>query len=139
MRVDDGRISGNEERTTGRWRRAVGRALLVAAVAMPVVSAWLPNNDVHASSRKERAQAKILFTEKGCEHCHGVEGVGTDLGPSLSTVGKRLSKAQIDQQIKDGGKQMPAFGDMLSRDEMKELVDYLVHKKKAPKGAPKTS
>jgi ubiquinol-cytochrome c reductase cytochrome b subunit len=77
--------------------------------------------------------------QKGCEHCHGVEGVGTDLGPSLSTVGKRLSKAQIEQQIEDGGKQMPAFGDMLSRDEMKELVDYLVHKKKAPKGASKTS
>jgi ubiquinol-cytochrome c reductase cytochrome b subunit len=116
----------------------VGRALLAAAVAVAAVSAWPPSNDVHASSRKQRAQAGILFTEKGCEHCHGVAGVGTELGPSLSTVGKRLSKGQIEKQIKDGGKQMPAFGDVLSEEEMKELVDYLVHKKKAPKGAPKT-
>ncbi|HEX5283367.1 MAG TPA: cytochrome c [Bryocella sp.] len=99
----------------------------------------MPGRAVHAFSRKERAQAKTLFREKGCEHCHGIAGVGTQLGPSLTTVGKHLSKAEIEQQIKDGGKQMPAFGDVLSPDEMKDLVDYLVHKKKAPKGASKTS
>lgn len=117
----------------------VGRALLVAAIAMPVACAWSPGKAVHASSRGERARAEVLFKDKGCEHCHGVEGVGTELGPSLSTVGKRLSKAQIEQQLKDGGKQMPAFGDALSQDEMKELVDYLVHKKKPAKGASKAS
>jgi mono/diheme cytochrome c family protein len=139
MRVDENQIPENKARTTGWWRVPVGRALLAAAVAMPAVSAWTPDNAVHASSREERARAAILFKEKGCEHCHGVEGAGTERGPSLSTVGKRLSKAQIEQQLKDGGKQMPAFDDVLSHDEMKELVDYLVHKKKLPKGAPRTS
>ncbi|HZQ43656.1 MAG TPA: cytochrome c [Acidobacteriaceae bacterium] len=137
MTKDHGRILG--EHTAERWRAPVGRILLAAAVAMAAMSAWMPEGAVHAFSRKKRAEAEILFREKGCEHCHGVDGVGTELGPSLNTVGKRLSKAQIEQQIKDGGKQMPAFGDVLSQAEVKNLVDYLVHKKKAPKGAPKAS
>jgi mono/diheme cytochrome c family protein len=138
MRLNGGRILKNEGRRTTSWRAPVGYALLVAVVAMPVMSAWKPANEVHASSRKERAKAATLFGEKGCEHCHGVEGAGTERGPSLSTVGKRLSRVQIEQQIKDGGKQMPAFGDVLSQDETKELVDYLVHMKKPAKG-PKTT
>ena len=137
MTKDHGRIMG--EHTAERWRAPVGRILLAAAVVMAVISPWMPERTVHAFSRKKSAEAQILFREKGCEHCHGVDGVGTELGPSLNTVGKRLSKARIEQQIKDGGKQMPAFGDVLSHDEMKDLVDYLAHKKKAPKGAPKAS
>lgn len=139
MRVDGNQIPEHKRRTTGGWRKPVGRALLAAAIAVPLVGAWTPNKTVHASSRADRAKAEILFKEKGCEHCHGVDGAGAELGPSLSAVGKRLSKGQIEQQLRDGGKQMPAFGDVLSPDEMKELVDYLVHKKKLPKGAPRTS
>ena len=129
------RVSGDHRLITESWRVPVGRALLAAAVAIAAVSAWSPERPVHAYSRKDRVQGALLFAEKGCEHCHGVDGVGTDKGVSLSTVGKRLSKSQIEQQIKDGGKEMPPFGDVLSQDETKELVDYLVHKKKLPKGA----
>lgn len=139
MTNDHGRILRKAGHAAGRWRVPVGRASLAAAIAVWVVGAWTPDNAVHAFSRKKRAQAEILFREKGCEHCHGVDGVGTELGPSLKTVGKRLSKARIEQQIKEGGKQMPAFGDVLTQDEVKDLVDYLVHKKKAPQGAPKIS
>ena len=138
MRLNWGRVPADKRDTAGRWRVPAARALLAAALALAVLTVWTPAKKVQAFSRKDRAKAEILFREKGCEHCHGVDGVGTELGPSLSAVGKHFSKAQIEQQIKDGGKQMPAFGDVLNQDEMKELVDYLVHKKKAPKGAPRT-
>jgi mono/diheme cytochrome c family protein len=137
MRLNGCRILEDEGHTATSWRASVTYGLLVGALAMPLTSAWKPANEVHASSRKEQAKAAILFGEKGCEHCHGVEGAGTERGPNLSTVGKRLSGEKIEQQIKDGGKQMPAFGDVLSQDEVKELVDYLVHMKKPAKG-PKT-
>lgn len=139
MTKDRGRTLGEEGRSGGRWRVVLGRALLAAAVALAVVGAIPPSRAVHAFSRKKNAEAAIVFREKGCQHCHGVDGVGTDRGPSLSTVGKQLSRAQIERQIKDGGKEMPAFGEVLSPGEVKELVDYLVHKKKLPKGAPKAS
>jgi len=75
----------------------------------------------------------MLFHEKGCEHCHGVGGRGGDLGPDLSTVGKRRNKQQIEHQIHDGGAAMPAFADVLQPDEIKDLVDFLHAKRKAPK------
>ena len=132
-------IPGKQSWIAGGWRLPLGRALLAAAVAIVVMSARRPHRTVHAFSHKQRAQAALLFKEKGCDHCHGVDAGGTDRGPSLSAVGKRLSRAQIEQQIKDGGKSMPPFGGVLSQDETKALVDYLVHMKRMPKAPPKTS
>jgi len=79
----------------------------------------------------------VLFHEKGCEHCHGVNGVGIPgKAPSLLTVGKRLKKDAIEKQIHDGGQNMPAFGDSLQPDEITALVDMLSKQKKAPKHLP---
>jgi mono/diheme cytochrome c family protein len=88
---------------------------------------------VHASASSSKHSGAALFHEKGCEHCHGVNGRGGDLGPDLSTVGKRLKKEQIEHQIHDGGAAMPAFGDVLQPDEIKDLVDFLHGKRKTPK------
>jgi mono/diheme cytochrome c family protein len=79
----------------------------------------------------------VLFHEKGCEHCHGVNGVGIPgKAPSLLTVGKRLKKDAIEKQIHDGGQNMPPFGDALQPDEITALVDMLSKQKKAPKYLP---
>jgi mono/diheme cytochrome c family protein len=95
-----------------------------AQPSTPVVRAYLNE------SKKPGAR---LFHEKGCEHCHGVDGRGGDLGPDLSTVGKRLKKERIEHQIREGGAAMPAFGDVLQPDEIKDLVDFLHAKRKSPK------
>lgn len=126
-----------KEKYLAGWRVLVGRALLLAAVSIAVLSAWSSQRTVHAFSRAEREQATVLFKQTGCEHCHGVDGVGTARAPSLTAVGKRLSRSQIEEQIKNGGQEMPPFGDVLSQDETNELVDYLVHQKKLSKGAAK--
>lgn len=93
----------------------------------------------YAGSDDGKQLGATLFHEKGCEHCHGVNGRGGDLGPDLSTVGKRLKKEQIEHQIHDGGAAMPAFGDVLQPDEIKALVDFLHAKRKAPKNAASTT
>jgi mono/diheme cytochrome c family protein len=91
---------------------------------------------VHAYSNETKKAGATLFHEKGCEHCHGANGRGGELGPDLSTVGKRLSKQKIEHQIHEGGAAMPAFGDVLQPDEIKDLVDFLHAKRKAPKSPP---
>jgi mono/diheme cytochrome c family protein len=115
-------------------RRIIGRVLLAASVLLALAA--IPRSDARAASRSDRAAGAELFKQNGCEHCHGADGIGTDRGPSLTTVGKRLHKDQIEQQILDGGKQMPPFKDVLNGDETRKLVDYLAHKKKAPKLVP---
>lgn len=90
---------------------------------------------VHDYSNVSKKSGATLFHEKGCEHCHGVDGRGGDLGPDLSTVGKRLKKERIEHQIRGGGAAMPAFEDVLQPDEIKDLVDFLHAKRKGPKKA----
>jgi mono/diheme cytochrome c family protein len=118
-------------------RLRIFTAFCLAAIV--VTLAWsLPQSStpmVHAYSSKSKDAGATLFHEKGCEHCHGANGRGGDLGPDLSTVGKRLNKQQIEHQIHNGGAAMPAFGDVLQPDEIKDLVDFLHAKRKTPKTA----
>ncbi len=86
-----------------------------------------------------------LFHSSGCEHCHGVGGIGGGLGPDLSGVGRALRPLEIERQIKLGGGaartgmadpakgNMPAYADILSPDDVADLVAYLrTHRSKHP-------
>jgi mono/diheme cytochrome c family protein len=114
-----------------RLRRIAGRVLLALSVLLIVAA--LPGPRASAASDADRAAGAELFKQNGCEHCHGVDGIGTDRGPSLRTIGKRMHKDQIEHQIREGGKQMPPFQDVLNDEQVRQLVDYLAHNKKAPK------
>jgi mono/diheme cytochrome c family protein len=108
-------------------------AVVVVALACSLPRSSAPT--VHAYSSKSKDSGATLFHEKGCEHCHGANGRGGERGPDLSTVGKRLNKQRIEHQIHDGGAAMPAFGDVLQPNEIKDLVDFLHAKRKTPKNA----
>lgn len=136
MRESGNLVNGPKTVTRGegreRLRRIAGSVLLGAAFSVLMVG--FAGTGAHAAaSGGDRAEGAELFKVKGCTHCHGVDGAGTARAPSLMTVGKRLNKTQIEHQIREGGKVMPSFGGVLSDDQIHKLVDYLAHKKKAPK------
>ncbi|MBW4039027.1 MAG: cytochrome c [Acidobacteria bacterium] len=101
---------------------AIGCAVFAIATMQPVPA-------VSAGS-KAKMRGKELFAAQGCVHCHGPAGVGGAEGPDLQLVRKRMKKAQIAQQIHDGGKSMPAYGDILSDAQISDLVAYLRAKRK---------
>lgn len=106
-------------------------SLLLASSALP------RSSKVQASSDRQHQGAE-LFASSGCAHCHGDDGQGTDNAPSLRNARKHLKPQQIQRQIVHGGKEMPAFGDTLSKDQVKSLVEFL-HAKTwitLPKPAP---
>ena len=74
---------------------------------------------------QERKIGSEEFRDKGCAHCHAIGGVGGSKGPALDAVGRRLKVAAIRRQILQGGLTMPAFGEVLSKDEVDALVKYL--------------
>ena len=78
-----------------------------------------------ALSHKQRARGAAVFEVDGCQHCHTIHHAGGHKGPDLSGVGRRRSKAEIRRQIVYGGKGMPAFGKVLERDEINDLIAYL--------------
>ena len=98
-------------------------AWCVAGCIGGALPAWKP---VTAFAHVDKAsQGAELFSTRGCTHCHGSSGEGTDSGPSLGGVRHRLTTAQIEHQIVVGGQQMPAFGDTLDHNQVESLVAYL--------------
>jgi ubiquinol-cytochrome c reductase cytochrome b subunit len=79
----------------------------------------------YASSRDQRDHGAAVYADSGCAHCHVVGNTGGHKGPDLSGVGRRLKVAQMRQQIVDGSKQMPPFGEELPNADLRDLLAYL--------------
>jgi cytochrome c-type protein NapC len=73
-----------------------------------------------------------LYAKQGCAKCHAISGKGGTSGPSLSDVGKRLSKEQLTEVIRKGKSSMPPLPAGTTEQQVKELVDFLVGPTKQP-------
>ena len=104
------------------------RLVLCVLAAMAPVAVSL-----RAADKESRAAGEATYHSAGCERCHGPDWSGTDRGPDLRGIGKRLKREEIDKQIRAGGGGMPAFGDVLADAQIVQLVDFLEAQKKAPK------
>ncbi len=74
-------------------------------------------------------QGAVVFQNKQCRNCHALEGIGGTRGPDLTTVGLRLTRDQLIDQVSNGtpgGGNMPAYGKQMSPAEMTALADFLV-------------
>jgi cbb3-type cytochrome c oxidase subunit III len=75
------------------------------------------------------------FVNFACAQCHGLDGRGgvSPYVPSLSTVGKSLTAAQLEHIINHGlGESknpahpyMPVWGEVISRQQVTDLVSYI--------------
>ena len=92
----------------------------------------------HASTKESRTAGEATYHSAGCQQCHGADWTGTDKGPDLRGVGKRMNRSEITNQIHNGGGGMPPFGEALTDDQITQLVDFLEAQKKAPKGSRHT-
>lgn len=109
---------------TSPFRRAVSACTLFLGCSFAILIV-VNRPVVHASNASARDRGANVFHSKGCERCHSITGVGGDRGPDLSSVGGRHGARQIKQQIVKGGNGMPPFKDVLTKDEMKDLVAFL--------------
>jgi ubiquinol-cytochrome c reductase cytochrome b subunit len=106
----------------------------------PVMTAWsgdpVPENLVKDCS-PVRLQGAALFQNKDCRNCHALEGRGGKRGPDLTTVGTRLTRDQLIDQVSNGtpgGGNMPAYGKQINAAEMIALVEFLENLR--PPGEP---
>ncbi|HZB85958.1 MAG TPA: c-type cytochrome [Gaiellaceae bacterium] len=67
-----------------------------------------------------------LFADNGCGNCHTLEAAGTTgtTGPNLDEVQPSFDAAV--EQITNGGGVMPAFGESLSDQQIRDLAAYVV-------------
>ncbi|MGI4827726.1 MAG: c-type cytochrome [Janthinobacterium lividum] len=99
--------------------------LVIAGVFFLLLSAHLPSSAAASAQVKQKAAGAEIFATVGCTHCHGIEGQGTDSGPDLRSLRKRLSAQQTEHQIEAGGQAMPAFGSSLTQPQIQQLVAFL--------------
>jgi len=71
------------------------------------------------------AAGKEIFVAN-CGSCHTLDDAGTtgSIGPNLDDLD--VSTAQVEDQVRNGGGGMPAFGDQLSDEEIQEVAAYVV-------------
>jgi len=84
-----------------------------------------PGDGDDASDPKSTvARGKVVYTDNRCDACHAISGKGGTVGPNLSHVGSSMSKAAIEQRVRNGGGGMPAFKN-ISQKDLDALADYL--------------
>jgi mono/diheme cytochrome c family protein len=74
-------------------------------------------------------RGKQYFMDSGCYGCHTVGKMGTPIGPDLSRVGAKYSRAYMERWLRDPSVQrpnahMPALE--LSEDQVKALAAFLM-------------
>ncbi|HQR05559.1 MAG TPA: cytochrome b N-terminal domain-containing protein [Gemmatales bacterium] len=106
----------------------------------PEMTAWsgdpIPINMVKDKTPLQ-LQGALIFQNKSCRNCHALEGSGGRRGPDLTTVGTRLTRDQLIDQVSNGtpgGGNMPAFGKQISPAQMTALVEFMANLR--PAGVP---
>jgi ubiquinol-cytochrome c reductase cytochrome b subunit len=91
--------------------------------AQPLPASVVNSTDPHVINGSK------LFLSNGCEYCHAIAGYGGQRGPNLTTVGGRLSANQITTRILTGAKNMPAYGSILTPQDLNDLVAFMESRK----------
>jgi mono/diheme cytochrome c family protein len=78
-----------------------------------------------AASRSNREHGAELMNANGCLHCHTIGKTGGTKGPNLSGIGRTATPAAMRKQIVEGGKGMPAFGEVIEAKDLDDLIAYL--------------
>ncbi|OKL38486.1 c-type cytochrome [Pontibacter flavimaris] len=130
-------LSNKGERSPKRrpWAVVVVVCVVVFVTSLLVVgfqAPWSPRSETKPIAQ---VQAKLqdlvlalgmsLFYQKGCQYCHRMQGGGGHTGPELSTIVRSWTEQQLQTQIVNGGSDMPAYGGMLTKEELHALVAYL--------------
>jgi cytochrome c553 len=74
----------------------------------------------------DAANGETIFADQGCGNCHVLEAADSSgaVGPNLDESKPSFEKAV--EQVTNGGGGMPAFGDKLSEQEVRDVAAYVV-------------
>ena len=80
------------------------RAALTLALSLVAVALLPAASDAQAPID----QGKRYFVDSGCHGCHTVGKMGTPIGPDLSRVGSKYSRAYLERWLRDPSAQRPS-------------------------------
>jgi len=141
------RVKSPEEAFANSWRKMPNEHLSDAEIEDLVAfltwvgeinnNDWPPQDSRKRLSRGEQAMVATVgvspgaavFQTKGCMNCHSLHGRGGTFGPSLDTIGRSLSKEEIEHYVRDPKRvdpdaKMPPQKELADR-ELEEVAKFL--------------
>jgi mono/diheme cytochrome c family protein len=108
----------------GRVARVKIRAFSIAACAAFVIAGCGGSDDDKGTASPAANAGKELFTQN-CSNCHTLKDAGTTgaVGPNLDQL--KPGPDLVTKQVTNGGGGMPAFGNKLSADQIKQVAAYV--------------
>ncbi len=75
---------------------------------------------------QEDLSGRDLYT-MGCAYCHGLGLEGTEIAPDLGpgSDAAEESDGRLARQIEEGEDEMPAFGNILTDEQIQRIIEYL--------------
>ena len=92
----------------------------------------LTSEEIHSGGAHSVAEAGEKLYKQSCASCHGGNLEGGN-GPTLTSVGSKLSESEILEMIKNGKGMMPSG--LVSETDAKILAKWLAEKKENKEGA----
>ena len=93
---------------------------------IPVIYFFLPESVNHEKDPKKYALGKNIFLGKGnCAACHSLSDAGSvgQIGPNLNIL--QPSYKRVEHSVTYGLGLMPAYGDQLTKKEIKAIAHYV--------------
>lgn len=107
--------------TRGRAATAgAGIAVVLAGLALGL----MPARAQAPAAPAAPVDGAEVFTTAGCSGCHGPNGEG-GVGPQLANNPDLATSALVVNQILFGGEIMPAFGPMLTDEQIVAVANYV--------------
>lgn len=112
---------------------AAALALGMAAMAQTPAAQNGPKKHAAKGSDEAVQRGKVLFDKK-CAVCHYATSDAKKIGPGLqglnkrgtfSTNGNKVTDDSLKTWIEDGSSLMPPFKDVLTADEMRDIIRYV--------------
>ncbi len=123
----------------GKWFKTGLAALGVAALAVPLASAFATAEDITEEAPVAAAEltaeqveeGRALFSSWSCSACHVLTDAGGNghIGPSLDG-NAAMDTAFVANRITNGQGAMPGFGGQISDEEIDLLATYIMQAKK---------
>jgi nitric oxide reductase subunit C len=92
---------------------------------------WPPRPVLAVAASRSAGPGQAIYQQNDCAACHQIMGIGGAAGPDLTYIGQKRPDVQwhIEHLVDPGSmvpdSAMPAFDD-LSREELKDLAEFLV-------------
>ena len=112
---------------------SIKRFAAVAAVATPVLAAFVSPGVAADEPRGDPAEGKRLFLADGCYQCHGTTGAGGGMaGPTLAPG--PLPLEGVKAKLRTASGRMPVYTAALISDA--QIADIVAYLRSIPAGKP---